>query len=88
MKDDVESRMKRVKDPWLRKQLGVDAGKGDVPRRVDRTRFEEGYDRAFGICSTHETHDPSCVVCRRIKREKENRDGQAGEGGARVQGGE
>lgn len=30
-----------------------DAGKGDTYRPVDRTAYEEGYDRAFGLCSNN-----------------------------------
>ena len=60
---------------WLRRQMGLEAGKGDQQRPVDRKKFEEGYDRAFGRCSQHETHDDTCVVCRRIVREKKAREG-------------
>lgn len=68
---DIRTHGKR--DPWLRRMTSGQAGKGDRPRPLDKAKFEEGYDRVFGKCSQHEQHDETCIVCRRIAREKRTR---------------
>jgi hypothetical protein len=37
-----------ARDKWLRRQLERGSGKGDFARPVDKTKFDEGYERIFG----------------------------------------
>lgn len=44
-----------------------EAGKGDVPRRVDQRKYARGYLRAFGkpcpVCNLAGKADPVCKHC-------------------------